>query len=220
MRGPSLGVVASRRAQMSWSWTPAHLTPGDPLTTADPEWTYNLGGWTVVEGGVTHMQSGNLAGAEYVAMWSRPGHLADVDVVADVFAVSGAESTSIGPGVRLTSAHRGYKARFETGNLVISRDDLDAGMSNRRVNIASAPIDGAPPSHADPWRIRLRAQGTTLSAKAWLASDPEPEEWAVTGEDDAWATGMVGIAGTGRGSGPASTRAFREIHVLRIRPIP
>lgn len=213
----SLGVYGSQLVQpvLEHYWTPDYLEVDDSLTS-DPNWqsTYL---WYVAEDAngkyVKQVLSSGLNGATYGAAWVEHGTFVDVDVVTEVFGASDSINTAIGPAIRMGGATDGYQARFSSGTNKLELYSQNAGdTTNQRKLIGSANL-AATPSYLDVWKIRLQAIGHAVKAKAWLASELEPEAWAIEVEDSTHAAGYVGVAGVGRGT---NSRVFRSLRVVNL----
>jgi hypothetical protein len=82
-------------------------------------------------------------------------------------------------------------------------------------------LSSVPFTPGQPWRVRLQCIGTTIRAKAWLASAAEPSSWMVTATDTAVPAGThVGVqvfANTGNTSADP-TALFDNFFVRPLRP--
>ena len=99
--------------------------------------------------------------------------------------MSNFSSGNLGAVLRWTNANNLYKAYIDGTNLVVQA----------RVN-GSATILGQVPFSAKTntqYSVRFRIVGTTLYAKAWLASSTEPTAWAVTVTNSALTSGQCGL---------------------------
>lgn len=88
----------------------------------------------------------------------------------------------VGPLVRgsgATSSENGYAAyiKEDTGTLTIMK--VVAGTMTELASSSAKTLS----TNAQDWYIRLRANGTTLSARAWRYGVPEPTTWDVTTTD-------------------------------------
>ena len=94
-------------------------------------------------------------------------------------------ATNIGAVLRWSDPNNWYKAYIDGSNLVMQK----------RVNGAFTTLATTPftPIANDQYSLRFQIVGTTLSAKVWLASDPEPANWMLTVNDSALQSGYCGL---------------------------
>lgn len=107
---------------------------------------------------------------------------------AEVFfsgSISSFSNNNLGAVLRWQNANNLYKAYIDGANLVIQS----------RVNGTSTILAETPfaATANTPYDLRFRVVGTTLYAKAWLASSPEPGAWMVTATDSSLASGQCGL---------------------------
>lgn len=189
-------------------WTPAGLPLGDALVdhgwSGVPEYVVAAGDSGPI---VRHVMNGGLLGASYPVRWQDAGEFDDVDVLAEVNGESSAAHPTIGPCLRsqLTINQSGYFAYLAGSAFTLCWQG--GGISNVRTVLASTPMTY---SSADRRFIRIRAVGSTISAKTWLSNTPEPGGWQLEAEDATYASGLVGISGQGRSS---NARAFHSLRV-------
>lgn len=94
-------------------------------------------------------------------------------------------TANFGVVLRWTDKNHWYKAYLDGTSLVIVR----------RMNAASTILTSLPfaAQNNTLYSIRFRAIGTTLSAKAWAAANPEPANWLLTTTDAALTAGQGGV---------------------------
>lgn len=125
----------------------------------------------------------------------------DVEVVMRFRYASGINTTSayvfargLGTTTYNTNSWYGATTGISSGNRVLTK----------RVTGSSTTLDTQTGTAIDDGRwawMRLRCSGTSISAKHWLDSEPEPETWGVTVTDSSISsTGWVGV-GVGITSG-------------------
>lgn len=127
-------------------------------------------------------------GFVYYDNWSQSTLTSDtVGVVEDVEVVTrfrpSASLASYRPvGVRLNASLSGYYLIVgrNTGVLSTTGGSVDTGYTF--------------PSGSWSW-VRLRAEGTTISAKAWPDGQPEPEDWQLQVSNSSHTSGHVAING-------------------------
>lgn len=193
-------------------WTPpaeqADATPIEGWTTIDSSWVKDTHEGVPY---VRHMISGGLSGSSYTIPKDDWGDFSDVEVLLDVLGPPITTSPTIGPLLRGQGRATGYYCYPVSGALTIQRQDVGA-TGNVRVLLGTAatPTD---PSPTVPHRIRFQAIGSTLRGKMWPAADEEPD-WMVTATDSVFATGPVGVVGSGRGA--TLYRTFSAIQVWEL----
>jgi hypothetical protein len=95
------------------------------------------------------------------------------------------KNNNIGAALRWQTSTTWYKA-YINGTWLVVQSNV-----NGKLTILAQPAFAA--SANTPYSIRFRVIGTTLYAKAWLASGTEPSAWMVTVNDSTIATGQAGV---------------------------
>lgn len=140
--------------------------------------------------------------------WADSGQ-SDQNIYADatlpVASATGAGITQWLLG-RLSDVNNWYAARIElstTGTVTLTLAERVAGVVT---DLTAATTVGTGHAANDLWTIRLSVDGSSLRAKAWLASTAEPTSWQLTATDTSLAAGTnVGVADrleTGSGNSP------------------
>ncbi|MFM9634739.1 hypothetical protein ACKI10_45240 [Streptomyces galilaeus] len=110
--------------------------------------------------------------------------LADVDVAVNVTTSAAATGASLhgGPLARYVDADNLYMARLEftTTNMVLLDVRKRTAAVESSLGTYVSPITHAPGTFV---RCRLQVAGSTIRAKVWPASAPEPRAWHVVVED-------------------------------------
>lgn len=158
-------------------------------------------GWGTSDSGLAWVQVGGGTSADYIVGSGYGSQVlatldtsrrtavtaihADFDLYCDVTTSALATGDSLfgGPTARMVDASNMYQCRaeFTTGNaIVVSIRKILAGA-----NTAVGSTYTLPGAHVAGTfvRIRFQGQGSTLRAKAWLASAPEPPGWHIEGTD-------------------------------------
>jgi hypothetical protein len=107
----------------------------------------------------------------------------DVLVVATLTAPTG--GIDFGPVARYADANNFYRAHLTGSTFMLER--RVGGTSTPLASVSFATSLGA------TYAIRLRAVGTQVQAKAWLASQSEPSAFALQVDDSSLARGHVGV---------------------------
>lgn len=195
-------------------WTPEGMAEGEALPST--EWyadfisTFTKTTYSGIPY-IRQVKGDNLSGATYWAHRAAWGTFSNVDVIADVMGPPETTSNIFGPMVRaqVNYGRAGYYSVLGYNKLSIYRQD--PGTSNVRTEMASVELPNPP--FTERWRVRLRADGSTISAKAWKRDTTEPE-WMVTTVDSTYSSGYVGMAGWGRGW--SVIRTFTELRAKEI----
>jgi hypothetical protein len=128
----------------------------------------------------------------------------DADVLIDAMFSSFSGGTSgdneLGPMLRFVDNSNFYKAGVDGNNLRIAA--RVAGHFSTLDTVAFSATPGV------TYRVRFRAVGGDLSAKAWAASDPEPSNWMVTANDTSLPTGQCGVRLVFKSVAVASVTSF------------
>jgi hypothetical protein len=95
------------------------------------------------------------------------------------------KNDNLGAALRWQNSTNWYKAYINGTQLVVQSD------VNGKQTILAQPAFAA--SVNTLYSIRFRVIGTTLYAKAWLASGTEPSAWMATVNDSSLATGQAGV---------------------------
>jgi len=95
------------------------------------------------------------------------------------------DGSEIGPTLRFQNNANFYKAVINGSilKIVVKAN----GSSTDLVTVSFAATAGT------SYAVRFRAQGTTLSAKAWPAASAEPNGWMVSTTDNTFGSGMCGV---------------------------
>ena len=93
--------------------------------------------------------------------------------------------TTFGVVVRWQDANNWYKASLDGAHLII--DKKVAGIVTR-LGISPFPADAG-----SMYTLRFRAQGSTLSVKAWPTGTPEPPSWLIALNDSSLSSGYGGL---------------------------
>ncbi|WP_052479807.1 hypothetical protein [Streptomyces sp. NBRC 110035] len=157
--------------------------------------------WAVTGGSTTDYSVGSGVGAHAMTTvnvsrrctMAQPGP--DFDLQADMAtsALSTGGHQSGGPMARATDGNNLYQARLEATpaqGLVLT---LRKRVGGTETVLATATLSL---THAAGvfYRIRFQGQGSTLRARAWRASDPDPGGWQVAVTDgDLTAAGEMGV---------------------------
>lgn len=95
-------------------------------------------------------------------------------------------SNVFGVTMRYTDANNSYRAVVSAGNIFIQK--IVAGVKSTLISHAFTHVAG------NVVGLRVRIQGTTISAKAWdIATTTEPAAFIATTTDSAFASGLFGI---------------------------
>ncbi|MFD4786602.1 hypothetical protein ACFWN1_05870 [Streptomyces sp. NPDC058459] len=167
--------------------------------------------WGTTDSGETWTTSGGSASDHSVASGTGRHSQASINIsrwallaspMADVDLVVSASTSVLAAGgphyvglvARAADVNNLYYARLafntdQTVTLVLQRR-IAAGQTD----LASATMAGAHAANT-PWRMRFQVQGSTLRARAWRASDPEPASaWHVVATDTSLtAAGSIGV---------------------------
>ena len=93
--------------------------------------------------------------------------------------------TNLGAIVRYSDPNNWYKAYIDGSSLIIQKR-----VAGSYTILASVPFSASPNS---AYSVRFQVVGSTLSAKAWLASSPEPAAWSTSVSDSSLSSGHVGL---------------------------
>ena len=93
--------------------------------------------------------------------------------------------TNLGAIVRYSDPNNWYKAYIDGSSLIIQKK-----VAGSYTILASVPFSASPNS---AYSVRFQVVGSTLSAKAWLASSPEPAAWSTSVSDSSLSSGHVGL---------------------------
>jgi hypothetical protein len=167
-------------------------------------------GWGVADYGDTWTTSGGTAANYSVASGAGvhahtsinvsrytllPAPSADVDLTVTVsssaLATGGPEY--LGPVARWTDANNMYFARLAFNTDQTLTLVLQKRVGGTQTDLTSVTVPG---THAasTKFKVRFSVAGSTLSAKAWLATAREPDAWQATATDTAiTAVGSVGL---------------------------
>lgn len=124
-----------------------------------------------------------------------PSPSADVDVVvsAATSALATGASHFVGPVARYLDGNNSYYARLAFNTTQTCTLVLQKRVGGTQSDLATVTVPGTHVANS-LFKIRLQVIGTTLRAKAWLASDPEPVAWqASTTDSDLTAAGSIGV---------------------------
>ncbi|MGW1000738.1 hypothetical protein [Streptomyces sp. NPDC002520] len=124
-----------------------------------------------------------------------PAPSADVDVVvsASTSVLAAGGPHYVGLVARWLDANNNYYARLAFNTDQTLTLVLQKRVAGAQTDLVSVPIPG---THAAStlFRVRFQVQGSTLQARAWRASDPDPTLWQATATDTALtAAGSVGV---------------------------
>ncbi|MFD4788794.1 hypothetical protein ACFWN1_17375 [Streptomyces sp. NPDC058459] len=185
----------------------AAITPG----AADAFGRTASSGWGAADSGGTWMTSGGSASDYSVASGTGRHSQASINIsrwallaspMADVDLVVSASTSVLAAGgphyvglvARAADVNNLYYARLafntdQTVTLVLQRR-----IAAAQTDLASATMAGVHAANT-PWRMRFQVQGSTLRARAWRASDPEPASaWHVVATDTSLtAAGSIGV---------------------------
>jgi streptogramin lyase len=92
---------------------------------------------------------------------------------------------NFGPVTRWTDGNNWYKAYIDGSKLIIQKKVN--GVTSTLVSVPFAAQVNT------QYKIRFQVSGTTLSAKAWLASGSEPANWMTTATDGSLSSGQCGL---------------------------
>lgn len=171
-------------------------------SVSDSWGTATVGGsWTTSGGAGTDYDVNGSAGTHTMTSVnvSRyaviPSPSADVDVVASVATSALATGGPQYGGVlaRYLDGNNSYYARLAFNTNQTLTLVLQKRVAGAQTDITSVTVPG---THAAStfFRIRLQVIGSTLRAKAWLASDNEPPVWHTsTTDSDLTAAGSIGV---------------------------
>jgi hypothetical protein len=157
-------------------------------------WTTNGGtaaNYSVASGAGVHAHT-SINVSRYTLL---PAPSADVDLTVTVsssaLATGGPEY--LGPVARWTDANNMYFARLAFNTDQTLTLVLQKRVGGTQTDLTSVTVPG---THAvgAKFKVRFSVAGSTLSAKAWLATAREPEAWQATATDTAiTAVGSVGV---------------------------
>ncbi|MFJ4682063.1 carbohydrate binding domain-containing protein [Streptomyces sp. NPDC088789] len=175
------------RATSSWLRDAFSRTSSSGWGTAD---TGNV--WLTVGGGVATDYTVSGAYASHILSTvdttRRTGIAAphaDVDIYCDITTSAAATGDSLYGAVcaRMLDANNLYMARLEftTGNAInLTVREMVAGVQTQLGSLFTLPFTHSPGTFV---RVRFQLSGSTLRARAWRASDPEPDVWRITTTD-------------------------------------
>ncbi len=129
---------------------------------------------------------GQLGGAQgtFSAILGPPAPASDVQVSAMASSFDGGK-VNIGAVVRWNDTNNWYKALIDGTQFSIIKHVHGVGITLTSMAFhAQAGI---------VYTVRIRAQGTTLAAKVWPATTPEPSNWMIDTTDTSLASGKGGI---------------------------
>lgn len=180
-------AVRITQAKASWLHDAFGRTSASTWGTSDSGLTWN----TVGGGSASDYNVGSGYGSQILSTLDISRRTAvtavhaDVDLYCDVTtnALATGDSLFGGPTARMLDASNMYQCRLEftTANaVVLSIRKILAG-----VNTAVGATYTLPGAHVAGTfvRVRFQVQGSTLRAKAWLASTPELGGWHIEGTD-------------------------------------
>ncbi|MGW4986310.1 hypothetical protein ACWEQ3_01485 [Streptomyces mirabilis] len=154
-----------------------------------------------------------------------PAPSADVDVTTTVatsaLAIGGAHL--VGPVARYIDGNNMYFARLALNTNQTLTLLLQKRVAGAQTDLPSVTVPGTHVAGAQ-YKVRFLVEGSTLSAKAWPATSPEPGSWQVSTTDtDLSAAGSVGtrsiLSGTNTNTLPITVTysAFKVDHFQRFR---
>lgn len=197
------GEVWSVTAAASWATDAFGRTTANGWGTADSgqAWTATggvAGNFAVGSGVGSHTLSTTNASRRTVTPFTYP----DLDVLVDVTSSAAATGGSLygGPVVRYTDQDNLYFARveFTTGNVGIL--SIRKRVASVETQLGTYTLNGAYTAGTF-YRVRFKASGSALKAKAWVVGALEPGDWLVEVTDSSLTTsvsvGVLSISATG-----------------------
>lgn len=149
------------------------------------EWLTNESSETFPNGGQVSYPGSERA----TALWSRHGDFDDGEVLVRANISELRLASNGGAVIRAaTDAQGGYMAAVRgtesSPRIVLIRYEATFSeiLDQHAVTLA---VD-------TPYYVRLRAEGSTMQAKYWLATEPEPVEWMVSADDNTYSSGGAG----------------------------
>lgn len=186
------------------------------------------GAWTLHTNGSDFAVSSGIAtqSVNGTNTW-REAHLADVTYAdIDVMVTWSYDTTNVTGGnlepgnamLRVASATSYYIARVE----ITTAEAIQISIHSFADGQLAAPVVVAGLTHSanTQFTTRFSAEGQTLRAKVWLASDPEPYAWQVTAHHSGIASGGVGVR-TGVALGNTNTKpivvSYSDFQAIQVR---
>ncbi|MGW2209904.1 hypothetical protein [Streptomyces sp. NPDC001781] len=146
-----------------------------------------------VASGVGRMSQSNINTGRYITL---PAPTADVDLVVSVStsALATGGPHYVGLIARSADSSNLYYARLAFGTDQSIKLVLQKRITALQTDLASATL-GITHAASTLYRVRFQVQGSTLRARAWRASDPEPAStWHVVATDTSLtAAGSIGV---------------------------
>jgi hypothetical protein len=191
-------VWAARITRPTSSWLHDNFgrTASSTWSLADSGQTWSTGGGTAADYNVTAGYGGHIlatvnASRRTFVDFTYP----DFDYYADVTTSATATGGSLfgGPTGRYLDSDNLYQARLEftTANAILLTIRKRVTAVETQLGTATVELTHAAGAFV---RVRFQASGTTLRAKAWLASAREPDVWHVTVTDSSITTSsFIGV---------------------------
>lgn len=184
------------RPSSSWLYDQFGRTASSTWSTADSAQTWATGGGTATDYNVTGGYGGHILATTNASRRTFTDFTyTDFDYYADVTTSATATGGSLfgGPTGRYLDSDNLYQARLEftTANALVLTIRKRVTAVETQLGAYTVELTHVPGTWV---RMRFQASGTTLRAKAWLASAREPEVWQVTVTDSSITTSsFIGV---------------------------
>lgn len=182
--------VRVTRASSSWLYDNFGRTAASTWSLADSGQTWSTGGGTAADYNVTAGYGAHTLATVNASRRTFTDFLyPDFDYYADVTTSATATGGSLmgGPTGRYLDSDNLYQARLEftTANAILLTIRKRVATVETQLGVYTVEATHVAGTFV---RVRFQASGTTLRAKAWLASAREPEVWQVTVTDSSITT--------------------------------
>lgn len=198
VRGRHGGTPAAADIWYGWA---IRITRKTSSWLADTFTRTSASGWGVADTGLTWGSVGGGVATDYTTSGTYAAHVlstvndtrrtgiaatsADFDTYCDLTTSAAATGDSLYGAVcaRMLDASNMYmlRAEFTTGNaILITVRKLVAGVQTQLGSSYTMPFAHVAGTFV---RVRFQGTGTTLRAKAWRVTDPEPDVWRVDTTD-------------------------------------
>jgi hypothetical protein len=190
------------------------------------------GAWSVSSSARTQVANGNglvygfTAGNQDVQAWLGSLTQANSETLVEINLGANPTGGSVQPRVmaraQASDARNGYGARIvQTTSGAITwglQRYVNAGGTNT-LGLGSGTLLSSGGANTS-WWIRLRVQGTTISAKFWQNGTSEPASWTVTTTDSFYASGVpaVGVYIGSAVTSPWPSFGFDNLSVVDLGP--
>jgi len=210
---PPVNDTFSRNVDKGWGWsTSGHLWEGN--LADDPTYYALQGQGTVNSAGYAELVTANsgtsrngiigpaIANSEAVVLASVDSITANPEVL---IGVRGAASDSNG-----NYQFRGYYARLIWGSTSFTLRKVST-IGGASTQIGTTFTLAAAPAANERWFVKIRADGTTISAKAWKDGTTEPD-WQITVTDADLSSGRAFIRLIGASTATHTFRVYSFQH--------